>query len=263
MSFAPAAGTPTSTVIHTGTDNLRAGDITIPVGSDALPAYFAAPQGKSGLPVVLVVQEIFGVHEHIKDVCRRLAHEGYLAVAPELYFRQGDATAYDDIPTLFAELVNRVPDAQVMGDLDATAAWAATQGGDLERLGITGFCWGGRITWLYAAHSAQLKTGVAWYGRLQGATDDLHPRQPVAVTGDMKVPVLALYGEKDAGITLDAVQAMKAALAAGSPAAQQSEFVVYPDAPHAFFADYRPSYRAEAAQDGWRRMLAWFAQHLQ
>lgn len=262
MSFAAAAGAPADTVIHTSSDTLHAGDVAIPAGTASLPAYFAAPAGKTGLPVILVVQEIFGVHEHIRDICRRLAHAGYLAVAPDLYFRQGDASAYTDIQALVGELVNRVPDEQVMSDLDATAAWAASQGADMSRLGITGFCWGGRITWLYAAHSAQIKAGVAWYGRLQGPTDALKPKHPVGVAAQLQAPVLGLYGGQDTGIPLEAVQAMKTALAEGSAAARHSEFVVYDDAPHAFLADYRPSYRADAAQDGWNRMLAWFGNHL-
>lgn len=262
MSFAPAAGNPTSTTLHTDTAGLRAADTTIAVGDQALPVYIAAPEAGQNLPIVLVVQEIFGVHEHIKDVCRRLAKQGYLAVAPELYFRQGDASRYDDIPTLFAELVNKVPDAQVLADLDATAAWAATQGGDASRLAITGFCWGGRITWLYAAHNPTLKAGVAWYGRLAGPTDPLHPQHPTDVAGALEAPVLGLYGGEDTGIPLETVQAMQAALAEGSAAARQSGITVYPEAPHAFYADYRPSYRAAPATDGWQRLLAWFQQHL-
>lgn len=258
MNFAAAAGTPTHTVIHTDSSSLNTADITIDSSGESLPAYFAAPAGKAGLPVILVVQEIFGVHEHIRDICRRLAHEGYLAIAPELYFRQGDASAYDDIQTLFSELVNHVPDAGVMADLDAAVAWAGANGGDTTRLGITGFCWGGRITWLYAAHSTQVRAGVAWYGRLQGPHDELKPHHPVDVAAQLRAPVLGLYGGQDTGIPLDAVQAMQSALKTGGPASQASEFVVYDDAPHAFLADYRPSYRAEAAHDGWQRMLAWF-----
>lgn len=262
MSFAAAAGTPTDTVIHTDTNGLRAGEVQIPAGSDSLPAYVAAPAGATSLPVILVVQEIFGVHEHIRDICRRLAHEGYLAIAPELYFRQGDASAYDDIQTLFTELVNKVPDAQVMSDLDVAAAWAGANGGDAARMGITGFCWGGRITWLYAAHSTQLRAGVAWYGRLQGPTDGIKPRHPVDVAPELQAPVLGLYGGQDTGIPLADVGAMKIALAGGSTAARSSEFVVYDDAPHAFLADYRPSYCAQDAQDGWSRMLDWFGARL-
>ncbi|MGE4336435.1 MAG: dienelactone hydrolase family protein [Pigmentiphaga sp.] len=262
MNFAPAAGQPTDNTIHTPADGLRSGDIAIATSGESLPAYYAAPAQGIDLPVVLVVQEIFGVHEHIKDICRRLAHEGYLAVAPELYFRQGDASRYDDIPTLFAELVSKVPDAQVLADLDAAAAWARSQGGSASQLAITGFCWGGRITWLYAAHQPAIKAAVAWYGRLAGDTDPLHPQHPTDIAGTVQAPVLGLYGGQDTGIPLEAVDAMRAALAQGGAAAKQSEIHVYPDAPHAFYADYRPSYRADDAADGWRRMLAWFGQRL-
>lgn len=258
MSFAPAAGDPTQTTIHTSAEGLRTGDIAYATHEGQLPAYFAAPAQGTNLPIILVVQEIFGVHEHIKDVCRRLAHQGYLAIAPELYHRQGDATKYNDIPTLFAELVNKVPDDQVMADLDAAAVWASANGGDPERIGLTGFCWGGRIAWLYAAHNENLKAAVAWYGRLMGDTDPLHPQHPVDVTEDLYAPVLGLYGGADTGIPLEHVEIMKKGLVQGSQPARMSPIEVYPEAPHAFFADYRPSYRAEAAADGWHRMLDWF-----
>ncbi len=247
--------------VRTPATGLTAGEVTIPVGDFKLPAYRAQPQGRSNLPVVLVVSEIFGVHEHIADVARRFAQRGYLAIAPELFVRQGDASAYGEIAKLMAEVISRVPDAQVMGDLDACADWARTQGGDASRLGITGFCWGGRITWLYAAHQAGVKAGVAWYGRLTGAKSALQPAHPVDVAARLRAPVLGLYGGKDAGIPLEQVEQMKAALAAGGPAAQRSEFVVYPDAPHAFHADYRPSYQKAPAEDGWQRCLAWFRTH--
>ncbi|MGA0612838.1 dienelactone hydrolase family protein [Caldimonas sp. KR1-144] len=245
-------------VITTDTQGLVAGPVTIPVGGFQMPAYRAAPAGKAKLPVVLVVSEIFGVHEHIADVARRFAKQGYLAIAPELFVRQGDAKNQPDIPTLLKEVVSKVPDAQVMGDLDAAVAWAQANGGDAGRLGVTGFCWGGRITWLYSAHSPKVKAGVAWYGRLVGPTNELTPKQPVDLTGELDGPVLGLYGGQDQGIPLDTVDKMKAALVAGSPAAKKSEFHVYPDAPHAFNADYRPSYRKDAADDGWQRCLAWF-----
>ena len=246
------------TVIKTDSDGLLVGEVTIPVGDFKMPAYRAAPAGKSNPPVVLVVSEIFGVHEHIADVARRLAKAGYMAIAPELFVRQGDAGAYGEIAKLIAEVVGKVPDAQVMADLDATVAWAKAQGGDTSRTAITGFCWGGRITWLYAAHNPNIKAGAAWYGRLVGASTALNPRHPVDVAGQLAGPVLGLYGEKDAGIPLDSIEQMKAALANGSAAAKASEFVIYPDAPHAFHADYRPSYRPVAAEAGWKRMLAWF-----
>ena len=246
------------TVVKTDSIGLLAGEVTIPVGDFKMPAYRAAPAGRSGAPVVLVASEIFGVHEHIADVARRFAKAGYFAIAPELFVRQGDAGAYGEIAKLMAEVVAKVPDAQVMGDLDASLAWAASQGADVSRVGITGFCWGGRITWLYAAHNPTVKAGVAWYGRLVGDSTALQPRHPVDVAGTLAGPVLGLYGGQDGGIPLATVERQRAALAAGSAAAKRSEIVVYPDAPHAFHADYRPSYRKDAAEDGWQRTLAWF-----
>ena len=245
-------------VINTPADGLTVGEVTIDVNGFRMPAYRAAPAGGKNLPVVLVISEIFGVHEHIADVAKRFARLGYLAIAPEMFVRQGDAGSYGEVAKLMSEVISKVPDAQVMGDLDATVAWAAANGGDTTRLGITGFCWGGRITWLYAAHNPQVKAGVAWYGRLVGNATVLTPRHPVDAAGDLKGAVLGLYGEKDTGIPLDTVEKMKAALATGSAAAKRSEFVVYPDAPHAFHADYRPSFRPAAAQDGWARCVAWF-----
>jgi len=249
------------TVIKTDSAGLLTGEVTINVGGFKMPAYRAAPAGRTGLPVVLVTSEVFGVHEHIADVARRFAKAGYFAIAPELFVRQGDAGTYGEIARLMAEVVSKVPDAQVMGDLDATLAWAKAEGADTSRTGITGFCWGGRITWLYTAHNPQVKAGVAWYGRLVGAPSALTPKHPVDVAGSLNGPVLGLYGEKDTGIPLDTVEQMKAALATGTAAAKKSKFVVYPDAPHAFHADYRPSYRKEAARDGWKRCLAWFKAH--
>lgn len=244
--------------ITTDTDGLSAGEIEIPVDGTSMPGYRAAPDAAGPFPVVVVIQEIFGVHEHIRDVCRRLAKEGWLAVAPELYHRQGDVSKIESIQEVISKVVSKVPDAQVMEDLDATVAWAGGHGGDIDRLGITGFCWGGRIVWLYAAHSPRVKAGVAWYGRLASATDDLHPKNPLDIAGSIEGAVLGLYGGADQGIPLDSVEAMRGALrAAGS----QSEIVVYPDAPHGFHADYRPSYRREAAEDGWRRLGAWFRAH--
>ena len=248
-------------VIKTDSAGLLAGEVTIAVGDFKLPAYRAAPAGKANAPVVLVISEIFGVHEYIADVARRLAKQGYFALAPELFVRQGDAGAYGEISKLMSEVIAKVPDAQVMGDLDASVAWARGQGADTARLGITGFCWGGRITWLYAAHNRAVKAGVAWYGRLVGPTSALNPAQPIDRAGQLNGPVLGLYGEKDDGIPLESIEKMKAALAAaqpGSAAARRSEFVVYPNTPHAFHADYRPSYRKDAADDGWQRCLAWF-----
>jgi carboxymethylenebutenolidase len=244
--------------ITTDTAGLTAGEVTIPVGDFKMPAYRAMPEGKKNAPVILVVSEIFGVHEHIADVARRFAKLGYLAVAPELFVRQGDAKSYTEIAKLMSEVIAKVPDEQVMRDLDATVAWAKANGGDTTKLGITGFCWGGRITWLYDAHNPAVKAGVAWYGRLVGASTPLTPAHPVDLTAKLNGPVLGLYGGADSGIPVDTVDKMKAALSTGSAAARKSEFVVYPDTPHAFHADYRPSYRKEAAEDGWKRAVAWF-----
>ena len=246
------------TVIKTDTQGLVAGEVMIPVGDFKMPAYRAAPVGKPNAPVVLVISEIFGVHEYIADVARRFAKAGYFAIAPEMFVRQGDAASYGEIAKLITEVINKVPDAQVMGDLDATMAWAKGQGADTGKTAITGFCWGGRITWLYAAHNPAVKAGVAWYGRLVGNASALQPAHPVDLAARLHAPVLGLYGGQDTGIPLDTVDKMKVALAVGSAAAKQSEFVVYPDAPHAFHADYRPSFRKDAAEDGWRRCLAWF-----
>jgi carboxymethylenebutenolidase len=247
------------TVITTDTNGLVAGPVTITVGDFKMPAYRAAPSGRKNAPVVLVVSEIFGVHEHIADVARRFAKAGYFAVAPEMFVRQGDAKAYPEIARLMAEVVSKVPDAQVMGDLDATVDWARAQGADASKLAITGFCWGGRITWLYTAHNPQVKAGVAWYGRLEGDRSGLNPRHPINVVSDLNGPVLGLYGGADGGIPNESVERMKQALAQGSAAAKKSEIVLYPGAPHAFHADYRPSYRKEAADDGWKRCLAWMS----
>ncbi|MFM9880514.1 MAG: dienelactone hydrolase family protein [Burkholderiaceae bacterium] len=259
---AAAAPIMAQTAIKTPADGLTAGEVSIDSNGFKLPAYRSAPAGKTGLPVVLVVQEIFGVHEHIADVTRRFAKAGYLAIAPELYARQGDPSKYTEIGKLIAELVSKVPDAQVMADLDAVVAWAGANGGDVRKVGVTGFCWGGRITWLYAAHSKSVKAGVAWYGRLVGTASELTPKHPVDVAANLNGPVLGLYGGKDGGIPLDTVDKMKAVLTdaggKGNAAAKASQFVVYPDAPHAFHADYRASFVKADAEDGWKRALAWF-----
>ena len=245
------------TVIETAATGLVAGDVSIPVEDGEIPGYLARPEGEGPFPVVLVIQEIFGVHEHIKDICRRFAHEGYLAVAPELFHRQGDVSGLSDFDAILA-IVRKVPDEQVMADLDATVAFAASEHGNVAQLGITGFCWGGRITWLYSAHSELVGAGVAWYGRVTGEASELHPRHPVDVAAELNAPVLGLYGGQDTGIPMTEVEKMQAALeAADSP----SSFHIYPDAPHAFFADYRPSYREAAAADAWPRALAWFRDH--
>ena len=246
------------TAIKTPTGGLTTGEVTIDVKGFKMPAYRAMPAGKKNLPVVLVLSEIFGVHEHIADVANRFARAGYLAIAPELFVRQGDAQSYGEIGKLIAEVISKVPDAQVAGDLDAALDWAGANGGDLSRVGVTGFCWGGRQTWLYAAHSKRIKAGVAWYGRVVGASNALTPKNPVDIAGQLNGPVLGLYGGEDTGIPVNTVAQMQNALAAGNKAAKASEFVLYREAPHAFHADYRPSYRKNAAEDGWKRCLAWF-----
>jgi len=245
-------------VISTDTKGITAGTIHLKVAGQTVPVYRAQPEGKAKPPVILVVSEIFGVHEHIADVARRFAKAGYLALAPDLFVRQGDASREQSIADLMANIVRKTPDAEVMADLDAVVEWAHTNGGDTSRLGITGFCYGGRITWLYSHHNPQVKGGVAWYGRLAGERTAAWPQLPVDIAPTLKTPVLGLYGGKDQGITLESVEQMRAALAQGS---SQSAIHVYPDAPHGFNADYRPEYRADAAQDGWRRALAWFKAH--
>ncbi|HEX7073401.1 MAG TPA: dienelactone hydrolase family protein [Hyphomicrobiaceae bacterium] len=245
------------TAITTDTAGLDAGEIKIKVQDGEIPAYWAMPAKEGPFPVVLVVQEIFGVHEHIKDICRRLGKEGYMAIAPELYARQGDVSnkSMDEIRSVVA----KVPDAQVMSDLDAAVEHARASGkGDTNRLAITGFCWGGRIVWLYAAHNPGLKAAVAWYGRVVGEKSDLTPRHPIDIAAELKAPVLGLYGAADQSIPVSTVDQMRAACAA---AGKTCEIIVYPDTPHAFHADYRPSYRAGPAKDGWSRMLAWFRKH--
>jgi carboxymethylenebutenolidase len=245
-------------MIITDSNGLAAGEVSISVNDGAMPAYRAMPEGGSNLPVVLVVQEIFGVHEHIKDVCRRLAKAGYLAIAPDLYRRQGDATRISDIPQLVAEIVSKVPDGQVMSDLDATAAWAEAHGGDGRRMAVTGFCWGGRIVWMYAAHNRKLRAGAAWYGGLVRPVTPLTPTHPIDIAATLSVPVLGLYGGADTGISVDSVEQMQTALKAAGSA---SSIHLYPDTPHGFHADYRPTYRNEQAEDGWQRMLTWFKRH--
>lgn len=243
------------TQIRTDSDGLKTASIAVPAGSESVPAYCARPAGNGPFPVVLVVSEIFGVHEYIQDVCRRLAKLGYLAIAPQLFQRQGDPSRVDSIAVLMETIIAKVPDAQVLADLDACSAWAARNGGDAARLGITGFCWGGRITWLYCAHNPAVKAGVAWYGRLVGKVSDLTPRHPLDLAPDLKAPVLGLYGGQDPGIPPETVEQMRSAL---KMAGKASEILVYPEAPHAFHADYRPSYRPDAAADGWRRLQDWF-----
>jgi len=248
------------TAVKTSSTGLATGEGIYDVSGFSVPFFYAQPEGKKNLPVILVIQEIFGVHEYIADTCRRFAQAGYLAIAPELFARQGDPSKYGEMAKLMAEVVSKVPDDQVMEDLDAAVKWAGENGGNTKKVGITGFCWGGRITWLYAEHSKNVKAGVAWYGRLVGASSALTPKHPVQLAATLKAPVLGLYGGQDAGIPLTTVNEMKDALAAakGNAAAKASEFVVYPQAPHAFHADYRPSYRKDAAEDGFKRALEWF-----
>ena len=261
--YAVAAGPlMAQTAIKTSSEGLRTGESSFEVNGFKVPVFFAAPAGKTNLPVVLVIHEVFGVHEYIADTCRRLARAGYLAVAPELFARMGDPGEYGELGKLMAEIVNKTSDAQVMTDLDGAVAWAAGQGGDAQKVAITGFCWGGRITWLYAQYSTRVKAGVAWYGRLVGQPSATSPQHPLQQAASLKAPVLGLYGGQDTGIPLDTVEQMKTALAgagaAGNAAARGSEFVIYPDSPHAFHADYRPTYRAGPAQDGFKRALEWF-----
>ncbi|MET0499294.1 MAG: dienelactone hydrolase family protein [Steroidobacteraceae bacterium] len=256
--FAMAVQPVAAATLTTDAEGLTAGEIKIPVGDSTIPAYRAMPAKGGPFPVALVVQEIFGVHEHIKDVCRRFAKQGYLAIAPEMYARQGDVSNLKSIDEIRV-IVAKVPDEQVMSDLDATVDYAAKSGkGDITKLGITGFCWGGRIVWLYAAHSKQLKAGVAWYGRLVGDKSELQPKHPIDVAADLKAPVLGLYGGKDTGITQESVEQMRTAL---KKSKVPTEIVVYPEAQHGFHADYRPSYKEDDARDGWKRLLAWYKQN--
>jgi carboxymethylenebutenolidase len=257
--FALAVQPVSAATITTDTKGLEAGEVKVPVHSGEIPAYRAMPDKGGPFPVVLVVQEIFGVHEHIKDVCRRFAKLGYLAIAPELYARQGDVSKLTDIKEIISKVVSKVPDEQVMADLDATVAWAKKSGkGNTEKLGITGFCWGGRIVWLYAVHNKELKAGVAWYGRLVGDKTELQPKYPLDLVGSLKAPVLGLYGGADMGIPNETVEKMKKAL---KEAKSPSEIVLYPDTPHGFHADYRPSYRKEQAEDGWKRLQEWLKKY--
>lgn len=256
--FALATQPVSAAAIATDTEGLDAGEVQVPAKDGRIPAYRAKPKAGGPAPVILVVQEIFGVHEHIKDICRRLAKIGYYAIATELYARQGDASKISDINQLISTIVSKVPDSQVLSDLDATAAFAATDGGDAARLGITGFCWGGRIVWLYAEHNPALKAGVAWYGKVVGDPTPLQPKNPIDLVADLHAPVLGLYGGADTGIPVDTLKQMEAAAKA---AGKTVEFVVYPDTPHAFNADYRASYRQGPAEDGWKRLQAWFRAH--
>lgn len=256
--FALAVQPVSAATITTDTEGLTAGEVKIPAAGGEIPAYRAMPAKGKNFPVVLVVQEIFGVHEHIKDICRRFAKAGWFAIAPELYARQGDVSKLQNIQDIF-KIVSQVPDRQVMADLDAAVDYASKTGQcDVKKLGVTGFCWGGRITWLYAAHNPKVKAGVAWYGRLVGEPSANSPKHPVDIAGSIQAPVLGLYGAKDRGIPLESVEKMRAALkAAGKP----GEIAVYPEADHGFHADYRPTYNEAAAKDGWQKLQAWFKKH--
>ena len=257
--FALAVRPVSAATITTSADGLQVADLRIPNPGGDIPLYTAWPAKRSKKPpLVLVVHEIFGVHEHIRDVCRRLAKLGFAAIAPDLFARQGDVTKIADSKEILAKVVSKVPDEQVLHDLDRCVAFLKSQGADANHVAITGFCWGGRIAWLYAAHTKVVRAGVAWYGRLVGDKDALHPQHPIDVAATLKAPVLGLYGAQDQGIPVASVEEMRKALAAGGPASRRSEINVYPDAGHAFVADYRPSYRASAAADGWSRLLAWF-----
>jgi carboxymethylenebutenolidase len=253
-----AAGPVRADAIKTDTSGLTAGDAMIKLADGEMPGYFARPAGVSNPPVVLVAMEIFGLHEYIKDVTRRLAKLGAFAVAPDYYFRKGvDLTKITEIPQLMP-IVNSKPDAELLSDLDSTVAWAKSQGGDASKLGIIGFCRGGRTVWEYAAHSGALKAGAAFYGSLVDPPNAVWPKSPTQLAGEMKAPVLGLYGEADTGIPVATVEAFKAALAADKKTA---EFKIYPGAPHGFHADYRPSYRKDAAEDAWSQMQAWFRKY--
>jgi carboxymethylenebutenolidase len=258
--FALAVQPVTAQTIVTDTSGLTAGEVKVPVKDGEIPAYRAMPADGGPFATVLVVQEVLGVHEYIKDVCRRLAKEGYFAIAPELYARQGDPSKISDLGRVMSEIVAKVSDAQVMSDLDATVAWAKASGkADTGRLGITGFCWGGRIVWLYAAHNPGVKAGVAWYGRLAGTPSEMTPKHPIDIAKDLKAPVLGLYGGADQGIPVDSVDKMREAMRA---AKKPGDLIVFPDAPHAFHSDYRPSYRKAPAEEGWQRLLSWFKIYL-
>jgi carboxymethylenebutenolidase len=259
--FAAAAGpVAAQTVIKTDTAGLDAKEIKIATKDGEIPGYVAMPAQGTNFPVVIVVQEVFGVHEHIQDLCRRLGKAGYLAVAPELYARQGDPRKYtmQEIQKLISEIVAKVPDAQVMSDLDATMEWAGKNKGNADKVAITGFCWGGRIVWLYAAHQPKLKAGVAWYGRIVGTSNPMSPKNPIDLVKEMKAPVLGLYGGKDQGIPVDTVEMMESEM---KKAGKKAEIKIYPDAPHGFNADFRGTYREADAKDGWKRMLDWFKAH--
>ncbi len=251
-------------LITTDFKGIKAGEKTIDLGSEELYAYVAEPEKKDGkLPIIIIASEIFGVHEHIADIARRFAKLGYMAIAPEFFTRAGDPTSLGTVAEIMSEIVSKTPDKQVMSDISAALKWAGENGGDTVRVGVTGFCWGGRITWLACANLPEVKAGVAWYGRLVGDKSENFPAHPVDLAESLKAPVLGLYGGKDTGIPLDTVEQMKQALykASSNPAAAKSQFVIYPDAPHAFHADYRATYQEGPAKNGWDQCIKWFKQH--
>jgi carboxymethylenebutenolidase len=261
LGFATVAEPTFAQVIQTNFDGIAAGEETIKDGSTELYAYVARPKAGVGkLPIVIIASEIFGVHEYIADTARRFAKQGYLAIAPEFFTRAGDPSSLGTMAEIMIEIVGKTPDKQVMGDITIALKWAGQQGGDLDRVGMTGFCWGGRITWLACANLPQVRAGVAWYGRLVGDKSENFPAHPVDLAAQLKAPVLGLYGGKDTGISLDTVDQMKQALAAAkeNKAAAASRFEIYPEAPHAFHADYRATYQAGPAKDGWEKCLDWF-----
>lgn len=255
IGFALAVSPAGAETITTSADGLVAGEVRISAKDGVIPAYRAMPAKGKKFPVVLVVQEIFGVHEHIKDICRRFAKLGYFAIAPEMYARQGDVSKLE-MNKIISEVVSKVPDTQVMSDLDAAVAYAvSTKKCHASKLAITGFCWGGRITWMYAAHNPKVKAGAAWYGRLKGAGNPMTPKHPVDIAASLHAPILGLYGGKDTGIPLDTIDAMRDAV---KVAGKSANIIVYPEAPHGFHADYRPSYRKADAEAAWKELLAWF-----
>ena len=256
--FTMATGPLNAATIVTDTEGLTAGEVKIAVADGWIPGYRARPARNAHAPLVLVVQEVFGVHEHIRDLCRRLAKVGYYAIAPSLYARQGDPSKYDmgHLKDLFVDIVSKVPDAEVMTDLDSTVAFARGEGADAARLAITGFCWGGRIVWLYAAHNHGVKTGSAWYGPLAGKADPFRPHTAIELADQVKAPILGLYAGKDQGIAPQDIERMRNALMQSGNTTSRID--VFADAEHGFNADYRPSYNAADATVAWARMLAWF-----
>lgn len=259
LGFATAVLPVSAETISTDSDGLLTQTVSLQINGATVPMYVAQPKIGKHLPVIVVLSEIFGVHEHIADVTRRFAKLGYMAIAPELFIRQGDARSYTNNADLMKNLISKVPDAQVMTDIDAAIHWAQHNGGHAHQVGVTGFCWGGRITYLYCAHNPKVTAAVAWYGRVIGEPSTNFPKHPIDVTEQIKTPILGLYGAKDTGISVESVEKIKAALAIHHK--NHSEFVIYPEAGHAFHADYRPSYNEAAAKDGWIRCLHWFNQH--